>query len=249
MSVTDTAEGRLHKVKVKLYPNNLPGAEGKYTARVRNEASLSIENVAAAMKERGGFTGNYNDLVMHVKLFFDEMAYQLCDGFAVDTGYFSIHPNVGGLFSTAHEDAGGKGHPISFSFHARPLLRNLARHITVEAEEGKAGGIVERFTDFEGGAVNATVTPGGLFSISGARIKVKGDNPECGVYFVSEEDGGMRYKAPGPLAVNTNLKVMGKAPALPRGTYHIEIKTQFTIGGIDLKEPRTVTGAFTLNAG
>jgi hypothetical protein len=70
--------------------------EGAYIARTDNEASLSVEEVCAALKNRGGFTGSYDDLVEHVKQFFDEAAYQLCGGFAVNTGCFSVHPNVGG---------------------------------------------------------------------------------------------------------------------------------------------------------
>jgi hypothetical protein len=33
----------LHRIRVKLYPNYLPQAEGKYIARTNNEALLSIE--------------------------------------------------------------------------------------------------------------------------------------------------------------------------------------------------------------
>jgi hypothetical protein len=51
---------------VKLYPNYLTTVEGKYIARTNNEASLSIEDICAALKNRGGSTGNYGDLVEHV---------------------------------------------------------------------------------------------------------------------------------------------------------------------------------------
>jgi hypothetical protein len=84
----------LHRIREKLYPNYLPTLEGAYIARTDNEAFLSIEEVCAALKNRGGFTGSYDDLVEHVRQFFDEAAYQLCDGFTVNAGYFSVHPNV-----------------------------------------------------------------------------------------------------------------------------------------------------------
>jgi hypothetical protein len=80
----------LHRIRVKLCTNYLYTAEDKYIARTNNEASLSIEAVCAALKNRGGFTGNYGDLVGHVKQFLDVLAYQFCDGFAVNTGCFSI---------------------------------------------------------------------------------------------------------------------------------------------------------------
>jgi hypothetical protein len=82
----------LHKIKVKLYPNYFLNAEGAYIARTDNEATLSVEDVCTTLKNRGGFQGKYDELVDNVHQFFDELAYQLCDGYAVSTGYFSIHP-------------------------------------------------------------------------------------------------------------------------------------------------------------
>jgi hypothetical protein len=96
MAIINNINEVLHKIKVKLYPNYLPGVEGQYIAKTNSEASLSIEQVCAALKNRGGFTGRYDELVDCVQEFFDEAAYQLADGFAVSMKYFSIHPNVGG---------------------------------------------------------------------------------------------------------------------------------------------------------
>ena len=67
-----------HHIRVKLYPNYLKNVEGAYIARTNNDASLSIEQVCAALKNRGGFTGNYEDLVDYVRKYYDEAAYQLC---------------------------------------------------------------------------------------------------------------------------------------------------------------------------
>jgi hypothetical protein len=237
----------LHKIMVRLHPNNLPSAEGTWFARVNNEAILSVEQVAGALKTRGGFTGNYDDLVLHVRQFFDEMAYQLCDGFAVDTGYFTIHPNVGGAFKSPDEPPDPKNHPVSFSFHPRPLLRRLAQHIVVKVIPGeRSSGSIERFLDIETGIENGKAVPGNLFSISGYRIKLKGNHPDCGIYFVSATDPSCIIKAPGPFPQNTSSKISGRIPDLPAGEYLIEIRTQYTIGGIDLKEPRASTSNFSI---
>ena len=96
MAIINTVKEVLHKIRVKLYPNYLPNTEGAYIARTASEALLSIEDVCAALKNRGGFMGSYENLVGNVKLYFDETAYQLCDGYAVDNGYYSVHPIIGG---------------------------------------------------------------------------------------------------------------------------------------------------------
>jgi hypothetical protein len=239
----------LHRIRVRLIPNNLLNVRGAYVAGVSNEAELSLEDVAAALKNRGGFTGNYHDMVEHVRQFLREAAYQLCDGFAVNLGWFSIRPVVGGGFETAHEVFDREKHPVSFRFRARAPLRDRARHIVIELD-GPADicGCIDSFTDAASGAVNGTLTPGGLFSISGRKIKVAGNDPECGVWFVSLANPAQRHKVSSALAENVSTKLIGLVPALPAGEYAIEIKTQYTLGGKDLKKPRTVKSGFTLNA-
>ncbi|MDR0314104.1 MAG: DUF4469 domain-containing protein [Treponema sp.] len=246
MSIINTVKTELHKIRIRLHPSNLPGAEGTWFARVNNEAILSIEEIAASLKDRGGFTGSYNDLVNHVRQFLDEMAYQLCNGYAVNTGYFSIHPNVGGVFKSQHEEPNPKEHPVSFSFHARLPLRKLARQIEVKLETGvKPPGSIVHFTDIETGAEKKAVS-GNLFRICGYKIKIKGNSPDCGIYFVSAKDPTRIIKTQGPFPLNTSSKICGLIPDLPAGKYFIEIKTQYTIGGIDLKEPRTIRSSFTI---
>ena len=87
----------LHHIRIKLYPNHMPGRiKGAYIARTASESTLSIEDVCAMAKRRGGFTGNPQEMAAHVRRYFDEAAYNLCDGFAIDNGYYStsIHANT-----------------------------------------------------------------------------------------------------------------------------------------------------------
>jgi hypothetical protein len=95
--------------------------------------------------------------------------------------------------------------------------------------------------------VNKTVTPGGFFTVSGRKIKVTG-GPDCGVWFVSKTRRG-RHKVERALAENTAAKVIGMVPPLPAGDYFAEIKTCYTVGGKDTKEPRAIRSAFTVRAG
>jgi hypothetical protein len=241
MAIINKVNEVLHRIRVKLYPNYLPAVKGAYIARTDNEAALTIEQVCAALKNRGGFTGNYDDLVDHVKRFLDEAAYQLCDGFAVNTGYYSIHPNVGGTFDKATE--GRRDHPITFRFRTRAPLRALAEHIEVDVQGlAEVNGYIDEFIDVSTEAVNETLTPGGMFNISGHKIKLAGDNPEVGVYFIPEAGPDQRIKVAGNLAENTSVKLIGVIPPeLAAGTYQLAVVTQFSGGSNLLKEPRTIT--------
>ena len=63
MAIIDDVTEVLHRIRAKLYPNYLSTVEGAYIARTDDEAALSIEDVCAALKNRGGFTGEYEDAV------------------------------------------------------------------------------------------------------------------------------------------------------------------------------------------
>jgi hypothetical protein len=248
MAIINNEDEVLHRVRVKLYPNHLPRVEGAYVARTDNEAALTVGQVCAALKNRGGFTGSYDDLVEHVEQFFDEAAYQLCDGFSVNTGYFSIHPSVGGTFDSVNETHDKEKHPVGFRFRTRAPLRALVERIVVEIEGlADSSGYIYEFIDLTTGAVNETLTPGGMFSLSGHKIKIFGKETGCGVYFAPEAEPAAEVKVEGHLAENTASKIIGVIPPLTPGAYKVIVKTQFTGSGATLlKTPRLIESAFTL---
>ena len=54
--------------------------EGK---RRSDESIITIEEVCAELKSRGDFSGSYEDLVKHVRMFFNEMSFHLADGTSI----------------------------------------------------------------------------------------------------------------------------------------------------------------------
>ena len=247
MAIVNAVKEVLHKIRVKLYPNYLPGAEGAYIARTASEASLNIEEVCAALKNRGGYEGNYQHLVESVKLFYHEAAYQLCDGYAVSNGYYSIHPNIGGTFNTDKEAHNHQKHPIKFRFRTLSRLRKLAENITVDIDGiADTQGYIVEFTDVNSGDVNESLAPGGQFIVTGYKIKISGDDPAVGVYFVSECNGDS-IKVTENLAENTASKIISIIPKNLNGSYRIVIKTQYSSGTTVTKEPRFIESGFTLS--
>ncbi|GHV03066.1 hypothetical protein FACS189485_05250 [Spirochaetia bacterium] len=56
MAIINEVTEVLHKIEAKFYPNYLGKSEGAFVARAKTEAPLSIEEVCAAAKNRGGFS-------------------------------------------------------------------------------------------------------------------------------------------------------------------------------------------------
>jgi hypothetical protein len=233
--------------RVKLYPNYLPTTDGRYIARTDNEAFLNIERICAAMKNRGGFTGSYENLIENVKQFFDECAYQLCDGLALNLGYYSIHPHIGGTFDSEKEPHDAKKNPVGFKYRTRPPLRNLVRHIAIDIT-GVADGnaFIDEFIDRDEDSVNSVFTPGNLFCINGNKIELAGEDPACGVFFVPVDDPSKAVKVT-RIGENGPSTITGIVPDTNYQYNRIEIRTQFTgSNSTFLKAPRSIVSGFVL---
>jgi hypothetical protein len=248
MQVKNEINDVLHRIRVKLYPNYLHNVEGTFIARTNSEASLTVEQVCGTAISRGGVHVDYDEFVEHVRQYNEELTYQLCDGYAVSNGYFSIHPNIGGLFNSEKEIHDHKKHPISFRFRTLGKMRRLTQFIKVEIDGiADAGGYIDEFIDFEADASNTVFVPGDQFAIHGHKIKIAGDHPDVGVYLVPADDPSKKVKID-RIAENSPSKITGILPASTGSNINrIEIHTQFSgAANTPLKNPRIITSAFTL---
>jgi hypothetical protein len=237
----------LHKIKVKLYHNYLHNVEGAFIARTNNEDTLTPEDICITLKNRGGYGGKFDNLLDNVNQFIKEMIYQLCDGYAVCTDYFSLHPNIGGAFDSVNEIHDHKKHPITFRFRTRKPLRELARAISVEVQGiADVSGCIAEFIDYDEDSVNTLFLPDDQFAIYGNKIKLAGDDPGIGVFFVPVDDPSRAVKVK-RVAENTPAKITGIAVDTGYAYNRIEIRTQYA-GATDrfLKVPRVITSGFVV---
>ncbi|MDR2782228.1 MAG: DUF4469 domain-containing protein [Treponema sp.] len=83
-----------------------------------------------------------------------------------------------------------------------------------------AQGYIDEFMDVSTESMNETTASGGQFGGqfggSGHKLKMTGDDPEVGVYFVPA-DNGVAVKVAGHLAENTASKLIGVIPTLSAG--------------------------------
>ena len=236
----------VHGIHARLYPNYLANG-GAYIARAKNQSTLTIEDVCTILKTRGGFTGRYEDLMEHVKQYYQEVIYQLCDGYAVTNGYFTIHPCIGGTFNSVNEVHDSKKHPVSLRFGTRAKLQQILKKVDVKIEEIADGtGFIDEFRDFEDDSINDTFTPGNQFAIHGNKIKLAGDDPSVGLFFVSTDDPACAVKVE-RIAENSATRVTGIIPEVCHKHSKLEIRTQFTgTNNPALKNPRTITSSFVI---
>ena len=240
----------LHRIHVKLHPNKLPNSGGPYVARTSSEKVLTIDDICTGVENSGGFSGDKETLRKYVKQHYDELIYRICDGFSVNTGYFTLYPNVGGTFLSPRDACDREKHPLELRLRPAALLTHLLSLVQVHVQGfSNPTGFIHQFTDAESDTINSAVTGGGQFVISGEKIKIAGDHEDCGIYFEMVDEPDKRIKVVRPLGKNKPSELVGIVPMMiaPK-SYRLVIVTQFAGGNTLLKEPRTVASAFELFA-
>ena len=254
MASSDVAKGDArHKIRIKLYKNYLPKVKGKYISRTHNQKTLSVEDVCRELKRRTTYEGDFNSTVKAINAYFDEAVYQVCNGHAVKTRYFSIRSNVGGTFDSPRESYDREKNPISYSFRALAELNRNSDATDVEIDGvADTKGFIDEFFDVSIHGVNDAVSSNDQFTLTGDKIKVISDGKTegCGIFFVDSSDPSIRVPVTKHFAENSATKVIGITPALTASAkYRVEIVTQYTgSANVFLKQPRTLLSDFELTA-
>jgi hypothetical protein len=233
----------LHSIKAQLYDNVLTENPNDFIARVASEKSLNIKDICLAATTRGGSDISAAAMEHAVNLWLKEMAYSLCDGFSVNTGWFSASANIKGVFDSPAEKFNPSKHNILFAFSQGSLLRKELGSVEVLIT-GVADiqFYIAQVTDVKTGSVNDLLTPNRNLRISGGKLRIAGESEENGVYFINQATNE-RTKVDASDIVNNNpSELIIVIPALTAGSYKLEIATQFSSGADPkqlLKKPRS----------
>jgi len=98
---------------------------------------------------------------------------------------------------------------------------------------------IAQVTDVKTSSVNDLLTPGRNLRISGAKLKIAGNNPANGVWFVSQDAQARTKVESDEIVTNNPSELIIVIPALAAETYRVEVTTQYSTGGSMLKEPKS----------
>jgi hypothetical protein len=227
-----------HRIKGYLYENPLTPDPNDFIIRVLSERTLNTSDICQTATSRGGADISASAMEHAVNLWFKEMAYQVCDGFAINTGWFTVTVHIKGKCHSPLEHYDPEKHTLVFEIHQGSLLRKEIPGILVEflGLADTAAAIVQ-VTDVKTGSVNNLLTPGYNLRITGDKIKVAGD--PAGIRFRNTATDEITPVDPSDIVINNPSELLIMIPNLETGTYLLEETTQFTKGSI-LKVPHTI---------
>jgi hypothetical protein len=220
----------LHTIKAWLYDNLLTEDQNDLSARVMSERSLGVRDICESAEERGGADINAAAMEHAVELFHKEMAYRLCDGFSVNTGWYNASTHVKGVFTGPTDTYDPERHTVMVEFRQGVELRRELGMVRVDVlGKAESGFFIGEVIDLRTRNVNDLLTPGRNAKISGGKLKVEGDGGEtpgvCGVYFVNQGDGSRVKVDEADLVENQHGHLLIVVPPLDKGTYRLEVTT------------------------
>jgi hypothetical protein len=230
-----------HSIKANLYDNPLTDDPNDFVARVSSERTLSVEDICASATSRGGADIPAAAMSHGVNLFLKELSYQLCNGFSVNTGYFTASPLIKGVFNSTDEKFDATKHSVVFQFNQGDTLRKELSNVSVEIQGVADSSIsILQVTDVKSGSVNDQITPNRNLKIKGYKLKLAGDNANVGVYFVNKDTAERTKVDASDIVTNNPSELVIVIPALKAGAYTLEVTSQYSVGAL-LKEPRTAS--------
>lgn len=164
----------------------------------------------------------------------------LQEGYSVLTQTCQFTPRVTGSWIGSKALFDPAKHKVTLDIIPSSEMREALSHVGVEVLEVKDSSAgIGLVTDTATGLTNGTITVGDDILIAGDKIRVIGDDPGIGVFFVNEE--GTSVPVTRRFTQNDPKSVLARVPAdLPKGTYTLRVVTQYSNTSTLLKEPRTI---------
>jgi hypothetical protein len=180
-------------------------------------------------------------LIHAVSAYFDELTHLLCNGHIIANGYFTAKAAIKGVFPYPVEHHDPDEHPIVIDFRQGVTLRKATRTVQVKIIGKIPQHAIGEVTDCTTGSVNRLLTPGGMLIVKGRKLKIMGDDPTVGMYFINDLTGE-RYRLPANrLAENRPARLVLGIPELPAGDYSLMVITQYVGRSTPARQPAEAT--------
>jgi hypothetical protein len=151
-----------------------------------------------------------------------------------------------GRFETAETVRDPDRHPLKINLNAGDLLNDILDKVRLERiiAPDFSPRIIS-FTDAISQTTKSVATPGGIFKVTGERLRIGGRRPEeVGLYLRAGDGTETRVEV---LLDNEPGVIVGQLPdTLATGSYKLVVKTQVGSGGQYINEVRTGASLFPL---
>lgn len=201
-----------------------PFSDDGYTAQVTGCGICNHEDLIERMAQRGSFLSK-GTITAALSLYEDVVCDLLADGYALNTPLFNASFSMKGLFRDSDDSFTRSRHLIQVNLSPGTAIRKATAKIRVRktAQRPVLPQLIQ-ILDLTTGAVNTSLTRGGVLLVYGNRLKYQKDCPEQGVFLVDLQGQAFRCSF---VAENKPGKLMAVVPSdIASGSYRLEVRTK-----------------------
>ena len=222
-------------LKYSLSENLLTDRPDDYSAQTHATESLDKEAIIARILKRGT-TLTKTDVLAVFNGIEEVIADALLEGNTINLPLFNTSFSISGVFESPLDVFDGNRHKLNINLTKGVLLRETEKDVKFE----KTNTVtplpqIQEVKDSISGTVNETLTPNGVVEVRGYNLKIEGDDPTCGLWFVNSN--GTETKA-NVFIENKPSKIIAMIPALANGNYQVKVVTQYVSNHKFLKTPK-----------
>ena len=230
-------------LKYSTSENLLTDRPDDYSAMAHAAGNYDKQAIVDRMLSRGTLVTR-TDIVAVLNNFEETIADILLEGNTVTSPLFNTSFSISGIFDGPMDSFDGSRHKLNINLTKGTLLRNTEKNVKFEKTNASAPmPLIQEVKDSVSGSFNDKLTPGGVIELRGYTLKIDGDKPECGLWFVFED--GTETKAL-VIIENKPARIIAMIPQLTVGEYNVKIVTQYSGSSKPFKTPKTCTFAKVL---
>ena len=213
-------------LRIWLVKKGLMTCPDDYTAILESRGALDFDQIINKVYEYGP-SYRRETIEAIISQYHRVTTDLLRQGYRLNTGQLCMKPVVRGRTKGMWKQ---KRNCVFASISPSPSLRAAMSEIEVKvAGKLPSPTVIHGVINYRTRLRNNELTIGYNFGIEGRRIKIVGDAPEVGIYFVSVETGEEIKLPAGYLADNQPKRILGIIPAdMPEGAYRLKIITQYS---------------------
>ncbi|MCG8525528.1 MAG: DUF4469 domain-containing protein [Opitutales bacterium] len=214
-------------IRYYLNENLLTPDEDDYMAQVSDVRSHDMDAILERMLERGTSLSKA-DAKLVLEVFESTITDILEDGGAVNTPLFNVSPSVSGVFEGAEDRFDPTRHRVNLNLNPGKLLRDAEGQIETEkVTVADPIPFITQVIDAISGTTNDQLTPGGVMTLVGSRLKLITDDEDNGIFLISEADDTETKCT--VIVDNKPARLIAMIPeGLTAGAYELEVRTTWT---------------------
>lgn len=220
-----------------LLDNPLTERTDDFRAAITADTVVDIEFLVKFLAQRGNISGTQSLAVINE--LGEALKYFMENGYSIRLPFMQIHYSLSGVFESAADTYDPARHHLNAVVSLGKDLRkvDLTRVPLVKHQASVNQAVISQVLDVGSQKFDSILTPGNMLQVTGNLIKIDGDVPQVGIYFINQEtqeETKITF-----IATNTPKNLILLLPSLSAGEYKLHLITQYS-GSTMLKNAKTI---------